>query len=44
MTDRRYLFEQQPIPKAFMTLAIPTIISSLVMVVYNMADTYLLVY
>ena len=34
------LFEQSPIPTAVMTLAIPTIISSLVMVIYNMADTY----
>lgn len=34
------LFEQTPIPKAVMTLAIPTIISSLVMVIYNLADTY----
>ncbi len=34
------LFERTPIPKAVMTLAIPTIISSLVMVIYNLADTY----
>lgn len=40
MTDRTYLFERKPIPKAVLTLAIPTIISSLIMVVYNMADTY----
>ena len=35
-----YLFEQAPIPKAVAKLAIPTILSSLVMVIYNMADTY----
>lgn len=35
-----YLFEQMPIPKAVATLAIPTILSSLVMVLYNLADTY----
>lgn len=29
-----------PIPKAVMTMAVPTILSSLVMVIYNMADTY----
>ena len=29
-----------PIPKAVMQLAIPTVISSLVMVIYNLADTY----
>lgn len=34
------LFETTPIPKAVMTLAVPTVISSLVMVVYNLADTY----
>lgn len=34
------LFEQTPIPKAVMTLAIPTVLSSLVMVLYNLADTY----
>lgn len=34
------LFEQVAIPRAVMTMAIPTIISSLVMVVYNLADTY----
>ncbi len=34
------LFEEMPIPKAVMTLAIPTVLSSLVMVIYNLADTY----
>lgn len=34
------LFEQVPIPKAVLTLSVPTILSSLVMVVYNLADTY----
>ena len=34
------LFENAPVPKAVMTMAIPTIISSLVMVIYNLADTY----
>ena len=34
------LFENMPIPKAVMQLAIPTVISSLVMVIYNLADTY----
>ena len=34
------LFENSPIPKAVMTMAIPTITSSLVMVVYSLADTY----
>lgn len=39
-TEKTQLFESTPIPKAVMTLAIPTIISSLVMVIYNLADTY----
>ncbi len=34
------LFEQTPIPKAVLALAVPTILSSLVMVIYNLADTY----
>ena len=34
------LFEQTPIPKAVAKLAVPTILSSLVMVLYNLADTY----
>lgn len=34
------LFESVPIPKAVMTLAVPTVISSLVMVLYNLADTF----
>ena len=34
------LFEKMPVPKAVMTLAIPTVLSSLVMVIYNLADTY----
>ncbi len=38
--DRIQLFESMPIPRAVMTLSIPTIVSSLVMVLYNLADTY----
>lgn len=34
------LFEDTPVPKAVLTLSIPTILSSLVMVIYNLADTY----
>ena len=34
------LFERMPIPKAVMKLAVPTVLSSLVMVLYNLADTY----
>ena len=34
------LFEKVPVPKAVAQLAVPTILSSLVMVLYNLADTY----
>ena len=37
---RTYLFESAPIASAVITLAVPTIISSLVTVLYNLADTY----
>lgn len=39
-TEKTILFEKTPVPKAVMTLSIPMIISSLVMVIYNLADTY----
>ena len=39
-TDKTELFETMPIPKAVATLAIPTVVSSLVMVLYSLADTY----
>lgn len=38
--NKTILFEQTPVPKAVMQLAVPTILSSLVMVIYNLADTY----
>ncbi len=34
------LFERTPIPKAFFTLTVPTILASLVMIIYNLADTF----
>ncbi len=36
----KYLFEQMSVPKAVMTLAIPTIISQVVTMIYNLADTF----
>lgn len=39
-SNKKYLFEEMKVPKAVMTLAVPTIISQLVMAIYNMADTY----
>lgn len=38
--DKTLLFERMPIPKAVRKLAVPTILSSLVTVLYNLADTY----
>lgn len=40
LDERINLFEETPIPKAVAKLAVPTIFSSLVMVLYNLADTY----
>lgn len=39
-TKRLELFETAPVSRAVLTMAIPTIISSLVTVLYNLADTY----
>lgn len=38
--EKTELFESLPIPRTVWTLAVPTIFSSLVMVLYNLADTY----
>ena len=38
--SKSYLFESMPIPKAVMELSIPMVVTSLVMVVYNLADTF----
>lgn len=40
MNTNKYLFEEAPVSKAVATMAIPTIISMLVVVIYNMADTF----
>ncbi len=36
----KYLFEEMAVPKAVATLAIPTIISQVVTMIYNLADTF----
>jgi len=38
--SKAYLFETMPIPKAVMELSVPMVVTSLVMVVYNLADTF----
>lgn len=37
---RAYLFESMPIPKAVLQLSVPMVVTSLVMVIYNLADTF----
>src|SRR5574344_843117 len=39
-SQKTMLFENMPIPQAVMKLSVPTVISSLVMVIYNLADTF----
>lgn len=38
--DKTELFETMPIGKALLTMAIPTIISQLITMIYNLADTF----
>ncbi len=38
--DKTEVFENYPIPKAVLNLSLPAILSTIVMVVYNIADTY----
>lgn len=38
--SKTYLFETMPIPKAVMELSVPMVVTSLVMVIYNLADTF----
>lgn len=40
MDERKYLFEEAPISKAIVKMAVPTMISMLVVIVYNIADTF----
>lgn len=40
MNSSKQLFEDAPVPKAVFTMAIPMILSMLVVVIYNMADTF----
>ena len=40
MNDKKELFESMPVPKALMTVALPTIVSQLINLIYNLADTF----
>ncbi len=39
-TENKYLFEEMPVKKAVLTLALPMVISQVITVIYNMADTF----
>ena len=39
-TDKTEIFERMPVPKALAVMAVPTIISQLITLVYNIADTW----
>lgn len=36
----RYLFEEMPVPQALAAMAVPTVISQLIVLIHNMADTF----
>ena len=38
--ENRKLFEEMPVPQALATMAIPTVISQIIVLIYNMADTF----
>ena len=38
--SRTEIFESVPVPKAILSLAVPTIISQMISVIYNLADTF----
>lgn len=38
--NRNALFETVPVPRAFLTLALPVVLSKIVSLIYNMADTF----
>lgn len=41
MNENKELFEERPVSKAVISLVVPTVISQLITVAYNMADTFL---
>lgn len=40
--QKQELFEQTPIPKAIMELALPSVVGQIILVIYNMADSFFL--
>ena len=39
-SSEAYIFEEMPIPRAVAKLAVPTVISQVVTMIYNLADTF----
>ena len=39
-TDKTYILEQMPVPTALAKMAIPTIVSQMITLIYNIADTW----
>lgn len=39
-TKEKQIFERMPVPEAVFTLAVPTVISQLIVLIYNLADTW----
>lgn len=39
-TDSKEIFETLPIPKALKVMAVPTVISQIIILIYNLADTF----
>ena len=39
-SEKKYLFESAPVFKAIFSLALPSIIGQLILVIYNMTDTF----
>ncbi len=40
MRSNEYLFSEMPVRRAVLSLAVPTVISQIITVIYNMADTF----
>lgn len=40
MEDKRFLFEEDSVPHALGVMALPTIVSQLIILIYNLADTW----
>ena len=38
--DKTQIFEKMPVPKALATMAIPTVVSQIITLIYNIADTW----